>query len=193
MVTETRDTDPLEEARGPAETVQRVRDLKGEIGQLSDDPEDQKEIVIRETSPRARKISVWSMTDGEELQVPRKLLELILYKRDPLTGKYAFTARKHEAPAFKLGEVKCFLHAESNERPILAEIGLEHISCPAGHLANRFSKRMHAMHRHKQEWGMLQEFLNEQKEEQFSQRAQQQLEATLAIAKAAAVKPGKAN
>jgi hypothetical protein len=191
MVTETDKTrNPL--ASGPAERMQEVRDLRDQIGALTTDPEEQREILIRETSPLTRKVPVYSMTDGEEIHVPLKLLELVLAKRDPRTRQYMFTAYKDQAPKYKKGEVKCFLHPEAADRVILDEIGLGAIECPAAHLANNYSKRMHAQHRHKQEWAMYQEFLAEQREEQYNQRQEQQLEATLAIAKAAGVQASQA-
>lgn len=169
----------------PAERMQRVRDLKGAINELSVDPDDQKEIIIRETSPRIRKTTVYSMTDGEPIQVPLKLLELVMYKRDPKTGQYAFTATESEAPKFKLGEIKCFLHPEANDRVLLDEIGLANIHCMSAHLGSLYSKRMHALHRHSQEWAMYQEFVEGRKEQEREARQERQLEATLAIANAA--------
>ena len=166
-----------------AERMQNIRDLKTQIDEFRNDPDEQ-EIVFREISPRRKKVTIYSMTDGEPLQIPIAILERTLEKRLP-NGDFMFTARKEQAPEYKLGEVKCFLHPESPERPILNDIGLATVSCDAAHLANQHSKRIHAQHRHKQEWAAYSEYIEEQKEQKYQEQQSKQLEATLAIARAA--------
>lgn len=163
----------------PAERVQDIRDLRDQIVGL--EREDEQEMVFRDTSPRRVRVHVWSMQDGEEITIARKMLENVLKKRLP-DGRYAFTARKEEAPVYRRGQVKCFLHSESPERVILQEIGLAGITCPAANLANAYSKRIHAMHRHKQEWAAYQDYLDGEKETRDRERQDLQLEATLAMA-----------
>jgi hypothetical protein len=172
-----------------AERQQEIRDLRGQISDLS--REDEQEIVFKETSPRRRKATIYSMRDGSLITIPLTLLERTLEKRGP-DGKYMFTARKEDAPEFRQGQVKCFLHSDSPERPILEEIGLRATSCPAAHLANQYSKEIHAKHRHKQEWAMYQQYRTDQKEAKQEARQERQLEATLAIAGKAAVAPENA-
>lgn len=180
--TSTRNPDEL----NAAQRAQRARDLRSQVAELNDDPEAQREIIFRDNSPRLPKVTIYSMTDGEELRIPRALMDRTLEKRDPATGKFMFTAFKDEAPAYKLGEVKCFLHPDAAERPILDEIGLFGKTCPAAHLASRFSRRIHAMHRHKQEWGMYQDYLEEEKDLKAEERQTRQIEAMESLAKKAA-------
>ena len=176
------------EQDNPALRIQQARDLKKQISELAD--MDDREIIIKETSPRTRYGTIYSMRDGEPLKVPLKLIQATLSKIDRDSGNYAFTAKKEEAPEYKLGEVKCFLHKDSPERPILDQLGIVAV-CPAAHLANGYSKRVHGQHRHKQEWAMLQEHLTETREQEYNDRAERQLQATLEIAKQAA-RPTKA-
>lgn len=170
--------------RGPnrvAEQAEDIRDLKGQIAQLSEDPEDEAEMTFKETSPRRRKVLIYSMLDGEEIQIPRSLLTQTMEKKLP-DGRPMFTAYKDRAPKFKMGQVKCFLHRDSEERQILTEIGITKL-CPAGNLASLHSKRIHAQHRHRQEWEPYQEWLAAQSEQENRDRQDRQLEATLAIAR----------
>jgi len=166
-----------------AERLQHIRDLKDQITELRD--ESASEVIFQDTSPRPRKVTLYSMTDGQPVQVPAHMAARTMEKRLP-GGKYMFTAVQSEAPAFELGEVKCFLHEDSPEQPILAEIGLSHVRCEAAHLANLHSKRIHGLHRHRQEWEAYQEYVNTQKEERMMSRQEKQLEATLEIARHAA-------
>ena len=162
-----------------AERVQDIRDLRDQITGLQ--REDQQEMIFRDTSPRRSLIQVWSMQNGEPISIPRKMLENTLKKRLD-DGRYAFTARQEEAPVYRKGTLKCFLHPESPERVILNEIGLSGISCPASQIANAHSKRIHAQHRHKQEWEAYQDYIDSQEREEDREQRRQQLDATLAIA-----------
>lgn len=167
----------------PAERVQDIRDLRDQITGLQ--REDEQEMVFRDTSPRRSLVRIWSMQNGEEISIARKLLENTLRKTLP-DGRYAFTARKEEAPVYRKGTLKCFLHPESPEREILNEIGLSGITCPAASIANAHSKRIHAQHRHKQEWEAFSDYLASQEREEDREQRRMQLDATLAIAGQAA-------
>jgi hypothetical protein len=101
-----------------------------------------------------------------------------------------FTTRKEEAPKYKLGTIKCFLHPESADRVLLDEIGLSGASCPAAGLSSLYSKRMHGLHRHKEEWDAYQEFLTDKKEADAIAEQRAQTAAMLALGeKAAGVAP----
>ena len=165
--------------------AQDVRDLRNQIGTLE---ADQQEIVFREISPRRVKRTIYSMTSGEPLTMPRYMAERAISKRLD-DGSYMFTARQEEAPEYKLGEIKCFLHPESPDQVILAEIGLSGIHCPKATIANPHSKRMHALHRHHDEWEAYQDYLDDKKETASSQRQQDQIDATLALAQKASGTP----
>lgn len=166
-----------------ATKAEEARDLRRQIAEL--DGEDEREIVFKESSPRKRMATIYSMVDGEPLKVAAANIERVLEKRLP-DGRYMFTADPQKAPEYKLGEVKCFLHPDSPDRPTLVSIGLGGAYCPAAHLANNHSRRIHAEHRHGQEWKAYQEHIKEEKERADIERQNAQLEATLAIAGRAA-------
>jgi hypothetical protein len=84
-----------------------------------------------------------------------------------------------------VNSVKCFLHPESPERAVLNEIGITTI-CESAHLANASSRRIHAERRHRTAWTQYQEHLAEEREAEWRDRQERQLDATLALAKAAA-------
>ncbi|KKK61823.1 hypothetical protein LCGC14_3010470, partial [marine sediment metagenome] len=98
-------------------------------------------------------------------------------------GNPRFVSDPKDAPEYKPGSVKCFLHKDSPERPILEKIGLGAVTCPMATLASLHSKRQHGLHRHKQEFAALQEYKENEKEEKREARQDRQLEATLSIAR----------
>ncbi len=162
-----------------AERAQQIRDLKNQIGSLSGP--DVADIVFQESSPPKQMQWVYSMLDGQPIEVPVKRLETVLSQTLP-DGGYMFTAREEDAPTYRLGEVKCFLHPDSPERETLDTIGLAGAVCHSEHLASAYSRRKHAENRHKGSWATYQEWLQEQKEAVVSDRQERQLEATLALA-----------
>ena len=164
------------------ERVETIRDIQKEAARLAGEDAPQ-EIIFKDISPGRKKMSLWRIRDGREIQVPRYMLANVLAKQE--NGEYIFTGKKSDAVEYKPGTVLCFLHADSPEQPILAEIGLSVNPCRKSTLQNNHSKRMHAKHRHKQEWEAYQEHLDDQKEQQAIARQAEQLEATLSIARGA--------
>lgn len=171
-----------------ADRERRLRDLKSEVAELANDPDTQ-EISIRETSPPVRKVTLYAVETGQPYQISRKFLSAALEKRLP-DGGFAFTNKQEEAPSYKPGEVKCFLHADSPEREVLDEIGLAGRHCPAAHLRSAYSKKIHAEHRHKQEWRTYQDYQADEEKKQDREARDKQLDATLALAGRAAANPG---
>ncbi len=165
------------------EKAQRKRDLLVQVEGL--DQEDMPEIIFKETSPARRRVMIYSMKDGEPLPIPKYMLDRTLSKRLD-DGNFMFTTRKEEAPEYKLGTIKCFLHPESPDRVILEEIGLSGTTCPAAGLANLYSKRQHARHRHKEEWDAYQENLGDKKEQDAIAEQRAQTAAMLALGEKAA-------
>ena len=174
-----------------AEQLERSRDLKVQLKELAQ--ESDQEIVFRETSPRKQYATLYSRADGEPLRVPLKIAERALEKRLP-DGGFMFTTRQDEAPEYKLGDFKCFLHPDSIERQsgALDAVGLTGITCPAAHLSSVYSKRIHALHRHRQQWEAYQEHVSDQKEQAANERQERQTAAMLEMAGRAAAK-GKTN
>lgn len=169
------------------ERAQRKRDLLMQVEGL--DQEDMPEIIFKETSPSRRRVLIYSMRDGEPLPIPKYMLDRTIRKRMD-DGSLMFTTRKDEAPEYKLGKIKCFLHPESADRVILEEIGLSGVSCPAAGLATLHAKRMHGLHRHKEEWDAYQEFKDDKKEADAIAEQKAQTAAMLALGeKAAGTRP----
>lgn len=169
-----------------AERLQRSRDLKQQMAELKD--EDDQEIIFKDTSRRRAKVLVYSMSDGEPIEMDIELAKKAIEKQ--LTdGQFMFTMNKEDAPEYRFGEVKCFLHPESKERPVLNQIGLAGITCASAKLANAYSKRIHAQHRHKQQWSMYQEHVQEMERETERNERREQTDAMLAMAGRAAWTP----
>ena len=164
-----------------AEREEKIRDLTGEVAELD---RAEPEVLFQLRSPRRQLVTIYSTTDGEPIPIPESMVRAAM-NATRADGVRRFAARKEDVPEYKLGDVKCFLHPDSPERDILAKIGLAGATCPAPHLASGHSKRVHAEHRHKQEWAALQEFLNDQKENVREARAERQLQATLDLARGA--------
>ena len=100
--------------------VEEKRDLMSKLDGL--DQTDRQEIVFRENSPDRKKTTIYSTLSGEPLEMPLYQAKNALNKLSG--GKPMFTSDPALAPAYKLGTLKCFLHAESPEHPFLEEIGL---------------------------------------------------------------------
>lgn len=167
-----------------AERVQTLRDIQREAARLAGEDAPQ-EIIFKDLSPGRKKVSIWRIADGREIQIPVYMLPQILGKLNA-DGTDIFTGRQSEAAEYKPGTTLCFLHADSPEQVILQEIGLTANPCPKSTLRNNHSKRMHAKHRHKQEWEAYEAYLDDQKEVEAVARQERQLDATLAIARGAA-------
>lgn len=173
----------MDAVKTPIEKAEERRDLRAQLGNVgADDYGDVQEIVFKETSPRRRHSTIYAVRNGQPATMPLYMAEKALDKIDPDTGTYMFTANAENAPEYKLGNIFCFLHAESPEQPILAELGLSGTPCRKATLMNPHSKRMHALHRHPQEWEAYQDFLDNKKESDANERQEKQLSATLALA-----------
>jgi hypothetical protein len=164
---------------GKAATAERIRDLKSQIANLS--AEEVGDILFLEISPGREPVTVYSVEDGSPVPVPAYRINEVMGLTDK-DGNPRFVAEAKDAPEYRPGTVKCFLHKDSPERPILEMIGLQSATCPKGTLANDQSKRMHALHRHKNEWVAYQGYVEDQKEEKREKRLDSQLDATLALA-----------
>jgi hypothetical protein len=167
---------------GIAEKERRARDLRSQVAELEPGLEG---VIFEHIRTRRELVTVYSMTDGEPIAIPEYMVRAVMTKR--VDGEYMFTDNPAEAPEYRKGTVKCFLHAESAERAsgVLDEIGLKGKVCPAGSLASVHSKRTHGERRHGREWAAYQEYLNDKKEAKAIARQERQLEATLSIARGA--------
>ena len=169
---------------GTAEKERKVRDLRSQIAEL--EPGRMDGVVFEHIRTGRELVTIYSMTDGEPIPIPQYMVGAALMKTTD--GRYMFTDNPDEAPEYRQGKVKCFMHAESSERAsgVLDEIGLAGKVCPAGKLGSVHSKRIHGERRHGREWAAYQEYLDNEKEAKAVARQEQQLEATLALAGKAA-------
>ncbi len=187
MASESTDT-PTEEASplSPAQAIEEQRDLRAQITELDGLKRAEKRgILFKVTTDQEEMHRVWSMVDGAERMIPDFAIINVMNKRIAGTNTPQFTATKERAPEFIPGKVKCFLHEESDDREALEKIGLAGHHCRKANLVSAHAKRMHGMHRHKQEWAALQDFYDGDKEAKAVDRAERQLEATLELARAA--------
>lgn len=169
-----------------AEMLRRGRDLADMDAELKSERDG---LIFMETSKRPAIITLYAMSDGEPIPMPQPIAEMAIKKRYK-GGGYMFTDKPEEAPVYKLGQVKCFLHADSPERKsgALDEVGIASVICPAEHLASRFARRIHAENRHGKRWAAYQEHVKELREEADREAQRQQMEATLALAGSVAKK-----
>jgi len=177
-----------------AETVEEraeiARDLQLAARQALGVENERREWEITDASPRRKLYVLYSTTTGERIEVPKFIFDTAIKRMVPGTNRFAFTAFKERAPEYRPGTVKCFLHPDSPERPILEEIGI-FTECNADELRNNQSKRRHAINRHKTEWAALQEHIAEQEMKAHRESQEKQLEATLKLAEAATRRGGR--
>ena len=169
------------------------RDMVDRIAGI--DAADQAEIQFADTSPPRPRTILYATMDGEPVPCTRKRSRLLLSRKLP-DGRYMFVAPNEDGsppahlPVYRKGSVKCFMHAESEERSILDSLGMAGKECPGGQLANIYAKRIHERTCHKREREMFQDYLDDEKEKTAIERQDRQYEAMMALAQAAA-KPAK--
>lgn len=170
------------QTRTHAQEVEEALDLKRQISGL-EDPGDQN-FLFQDTSPRTRWDTVYSTQTGEPIQVKRHRLIATLEKRLP-DGTKAFTADRSLAPEYRLGDVKCFLARDSEERQMVDALNIAPgYYCVAEHLANESAAQVHAEKRHPTRWRMYQAHLDRAERERDREERQAQTNAILALAKA---------
>ena len=134
--------------------------------------------------------TIYSRRDGEPITMPLYLAKqaLLVKKED---GGYAFTSHQEDAPPYKRGDVKCFLHLESAERlsGLLEAAGIATKTCASAHLASRYAMEEVAKSKHKKEWGALQGYLREQREATDRAERREQTDAMMTLATGKAKKP----
>ena len=169
-----------------AQQAESRRDMVDRITNI--DAEDQAEIQFADTSPPRPLTVLYATLDGEPVIVTRKRARLLLSRKLP-DGQYMFVAplengdKPAHLPEYRKGSVKCFMHAESEERKLLDSLGMAGKLCIAGQLANVYAKRIHERKCHKREREMFQEWLDDKKEEDAIERQERQYEAMMALAR----------
>jgi len=157
------------------------------------DAADQAEIQFMDTSPPRPRTILYATLDGEPVVVTRKRARLLLTRKLP-DGEYMFVAPLEDGskpahlPEYRRGSVKCFMHRESEERPILDRLGMAGKLCIAGQLANIYAKRIHERKSHKREREMFQDYLDDEKEAAAIDRQEKLYEGMMALAQGNAAK-----
>ena len=167
-------------AQDKAVQAERVRDLRSQLGGIGNS--EMPEIQFMMISPGREPVTVYSAEDGRPVAVPFYMLGEVM-KKTLDDGRYMFVADAKSAPEYKLGDVPCFLHPDSPMREIVEAVGLGGVTCHKSTLASEHSMRIHAQHRHKQEFAAYSEYKEDRKEEKRDKRLDEQLEATLSIAR----------
>lgn len=170
-----------------AEQLRRGRDLAEMDSELKAEKDG---LLFMEVSKREPPITLYAMSDGEPIEMSRAIAEMAIKKKYK-GGGFMFTNDPAEAPVYKLGEVKCFLHPDSPERELLNEVGMQSKVCHSEHLASPYSKRIHAQRRHKDEWAAFTEYRNDVKERAAIERQERQTAAMLEMASKAVGKTKK--
>ena len=162
------------------EILERQRDLASQDAALKAESED---VVFMDMTKRPPPIMVYAMSDGEPIPMPPAIAKMAMAKRYQ-DGRYLFTADPSKAPGYKLGKVKCFLHAESNERAsgMLEAAGLDMWTCSSEHHPSKYAMEEIAKSKHGKQWAALQAYIKEQERLEEKEDRRQQLEATLALA-----------
>ena len=178
------DTKTLEREAIIAEKAQVRRDLLQQVAEL--EGEDEREITFKDTSPRRRMTTIYDKKTGEPLRVPagREQLDRILNKVDPDTGDYMFTGVQADAPEYKLGDVKCFLHEKSTYRTsgLLEEAGIGGFSCKSAHHPSQYAMEEIARTKHRKQWAALEAYLVRQRDDEYREQQRQQTAAMLRMA-----------
>lgn len=175
-------TDVIESVEERAETA---RDLRLAAQQALGAGDERREWTIEDVSPTRRLYALYNMVDGEKVMVPKFIFDTAINRLIPGTRKFAFTAKKDLAPQPIVSTVKCFKHPDAPEAEILRTLGIVS-DCNANGLRNNQSRRIHAQNRHKNSWAAYQEYVTEQERDRQHDIQQKQLDATLALATAAA-------
>lgn len=172
------------------ETLERQRDLAAQDAALK--AESNEDVVFQDMTPRPKPIMVYSMSDGEPIPMAPWIARMAMGKRYG-DGRYLFTADPTKAPPYKLGAVKCFLHPDSNERKtgLLEAAGVDMWKCHSEHHPSKYAMEEIAKSKHSKQWAALQAYIKDQERLEEKDMARQQLEATLALAGAAAKKSAK--
>ncbi len=165
-----------------AKNAERQRDLRQQVQGLATETLDG--VVFIEIDEGRELVSLYSTEDGREIQIPAYMVPPVLDRRRE-DGEFRFVAEKARAPEYKMGTILCFMHPDAPERATLDAAGLGGKFCRKHTFPSDYSKVIHGEHRHKQEWAAYSRYVAGQKEAMREQRSDEQLEATLSIARAA--------
>ncbi len=167
--------DATKQMERAAEREEERRDL---LTQVEGIEQDETEIIFADTSPRRPMAIIYATLDGEPLVMTRKRARKLLERKLP-DGRFMFTANAKNAPPYKKGDVKCFLHKDSDQRELMDSLGLAGKFCPAGQLANAYAKFIHESGKHVKTWDIWQKHVSDEKEQATIDRQERQFQATM--------------
>lgn len=163
-----------------AERVEEAINLKRQAASLQSYSDAQ--MIFQDTSPPKRWGIVYSMQTGEPIRVAAHRLEHVLSKQLD-DGRPAFTGSRERAPTYRLGDVKCFLARDSEEREAVDALNIAPgFYCQAEHLANSYAARVHAEKKHPTSWRIYSEHIEALEREQEREERRQQTDAMLRLA-----------
>lgn len=188
--------------RTAAEAFEEQRDLLGQLDELSSllTADEQSGIQFQVIAPNRRPITIYSMENGEPITIPLYMVRRALATPgDRESGlRFRFTSKPENAPKYHQGSLKCFMHADSDERAsgLLTEMGLGAMRCVAGKLATPWAKQEHERKKHRQESAAYQKYIADldtkhwrEQEEEGRQLQREQVHAMQALAERAADAP----
>ena len=158
------------------ESAEKQRDLRNQLAGIG--AEDEQEIQFIEWSPGRRMVTVWNMESGESVTLPRYQAVAALNTVNP-SGGYMWTADPSKAPEPFVPSVPCFLHPDSEYRPILRELGIT-ATCMTK-LSDLDSMEKHAK-RHPSRWARLEREIARRERTKYETMQQQQTDAMMALA-----------
>jgi hypothetical protein len=158
-----------------AEREEQRRDL---LQQVEGIEQDETEIIFADTSPRRAMAIIYATLDGEPLIMTRKRARKLLERRLP-DGRFMFVADIDKAPTYQKGDVKCFLHKDSEQRELMDTLGLAGKLCPAGQLANAFAKYIHESKKHVKSYEIWEKHVSDKKDKAAIDRQERQFQATM--------------
>lgn len=144
---------------------------------------------------------IWNTETGERVLLPVNMLRKTLVKRR--AGKVAFIAeaadddgnpdgqRPAGVPVWVMGGVMCYLHPDHPDRKKFDAMGLSGRFCgdvtmgipPAAHLASEYDRDQHMAHRHRREWGVIKNALEEEGKREDREIQRESIQAMMALAK----------
>jgi len=138
-------------------------------------------------------VSVWSLLDGTESRVLKHKLGEVLRKRT-LTGAQVFwvPGMPGKPPKAEAGsELLCLLHPDNAEREWLNDIGLVAQTCRKSNLRSEFDLQNHMLHRHQQEFSLIETAREQEARQQQDELVRLQIEAMTGAAKSETSPPRK--
>lgn len=166
-----------------AQVLEQARDLRGQLTEL--DRGEKSGIVFMEPpNPARAPTTLYSMISGEPVLLPRYMAAAVISKPNPDGPGFMFTADKANAPEYKRGKVKCFLHPESAYRAsgLLEAAGVAQFICLSGNLASEYAMEDIAKGKHRKQWAAVEAY--RQRQERTEDRAERkgQTDAMLSMA-----------